>query len=135
MVNTTDLYATLVEAMGGQLLHYQDSYNFWRCCAHEKPCGRHDFLFSERGRTDVPGGQFGWAMQVGRYKYIALTNGQRMLFDANRDPGVEHDLLSKALILSPFLRDHGRLRAPLRATTGSTLLSGSRPYPASTALA
>ena len=67
MVNTTDLYATLVEAMGGQLPHYQDSHSFWPVLRSRKGANGRHFLFSERGRTDLPGGQFGWAMQVGRF--------------------------------------------------------------------
>ena len=118
MVNTTDLYATLVEAMGGQLPHYQDSYSFWPELRSRKAASGRDFLFSERGRTDVPGGQFGWAMQVGHYKYIALTNGQRMLFDLKRDPGELNDLLQSSdagrfsEIVADFERRYAQLQAP-----------------------
>ncbi|MEZ4760751.1 MAG: hypothetical protein R2810_13310 [Flavobacteriales bacterium] len=64
MVNTTDLYATLVEAMEGSCSHHQDSYSFWPVLRSRKSRLLGVTSFSERGRTDVPGGQFGWAMQV-----------------------------------------------------------------------
>ncbi|MCB0781523.1 MAG: sulfatase-like hydrolase/transferase [Flavobacteriales bacterium] len=116
-VSVTDVYATLVEAMGGVLPKYQDSHSFWPVLLSRNGRNGRDQLFSERGPISVPGGQVGWAMQVGRYKYMSLASGESHLFDLRRDPLEQSDLLNgqvtekERALVDDFERRYAQLKA------------------------
>lgn len=99
LVNSTDLFATIVELAG---IEPSDA-DFWpehsisfASLLLQAGIGTRDYAYVEHFSDGAArrGNQFGWAITDGRYKLIHDNRAGDMLFDLDADPWEEDDLLA-----------------------------------------
>ncbi len=88
LVNTTDLFATLVELAGGPSPGYRHSHSFAHRLRSESGDARpYNYVeFESRGVT-------GWAVRNAQYKLIRFDGGGQELYDLSVDVAEQDDLL------------------------------------------
>jgi len=79
LINSTDLYSTILSICGGPSDDYEDSMNFASLFLSENEPIR-DCVFAETDVNDNTGFA-SWAIRDGQYKYLVRPNGQESFFD------------------------------------------------------
>ena len=92
LVNTTDLYSTIL-AQAGAKAETPDSLDFSEALKGGK--GKRDLVFVEHfsNNKNLKGAVFGWAIRDARYKLLHKADGKELLFDLENDPFERINLL------------------------------------------
>ncbi|MFR9620863.1 MAG: sulfatase-like hydrolase/transferase [Rikenellaceae bacterium] len=87
-VDAVDIFPTVMELMGQPMSRYEDGYSFVATLSGGE--GQRTYSFSEIVHQRMG---YTYALNDGRYKVISVDNKITMLFDLERDPLEEHNLL------------------------------------------
>lgn len=103
LVNSTDLFATIAQLAGvSDASGVEDSVSFAPLLSDDQAGHDRTYAYTEHfGQIGAAGNprraqQFGWAIRDARWKYIALDNGNRYLFDLQSDPYESANLFNEA---------------------------------------
>lgn len=118
LVNSTDIFATIADLAGidqSQIGSAQDSISFKPLLFSEESADLNEslrrFAYVEHfGSSEGRAGQrrkdqYGWAIRDEQYKYIKLDNGNEYLFDLDRDPFEQNNILKENPTLVQKLRN------------------------------
>lgn len=92
LINSTDLFSTILSICGGPSDDYEDSKSFSSLLATEDESIR-DCVFVETSINDNTG-IASWAIRGERYKYLLRPNGQESFFDLVEDPYENNNLIN-----------------------------------------
>lgn len=108
LVNSTDLFATIAQLAGvSEASGAEDSISFAHLLSGDPSGHERTYAYTEHfGQIGAAGNprraeQFGWAIRDTRWKYIALENGDRYLFDLQSDPYESANLFNEAGLGTP----------------------------------
>lgn len=117
LVNSTDIFATIADLVGiekSQIGSAEDSISFKPLLFSHKRAGLKEssrrFAYVEHfGSSQGRAGQrrkdqYGWAIRDDQYKYIKLDNGKEYLFDLDKDPYEQDDILKENPTIAQKLR-------------------------------
>ena len=92
-VNSTDLFATVLELAGVDLPVYQDSRSFAPILFKKRMKDPREFLFAEMKERDPMDGRTGYAYREGDFVLVNTVGRGDELFDLSTDPYQMNDLL------------------------------------------
>lgn len=98
LVNTTDIYATILDIVG-PASNAQDSFSFFEALSGDN--SKREYIYTEHFAANPDdmrrGNTAGWAIRDARYKLLAIDGEPHVLFDLIADPLETNDLLSGTL--------------------------------------
>lgn len=93
-VSLVDIFPTICDAMHVPLPKPLDGQSVWPLLTNGGNAGRRDFAFSEYNAHGMSGGMF--MIRWKKYKYVFYTTEAPQLFDLEKDPKENHDLVKDA---------------------------------------
>jgi arylsulfatase A-like enzyme len=94
LVNSTDLFATIMEMAGVSLPTYEDSFSFNNLLSSAGQSSR-TYNYVEV-KDDLPN-KSGYTIRNDRYKYMVLESGRNHFYDLVQDPYEQNDLINATL--------------------------------------
>jgi arylsulfatase A-like enzyme len=94
LVNSTDLFATIMEMAGVSLPTYEDSFSFNEMLSSSGQSSR-TYNYVEV-KDDIPN-KSGYTIRNDRYKYMVLESGRNHFYDLQQDPYEQIDLINATL--------------------------------------
>jgi arylsulfatase A-like enzyme len=108
LINTTDLFATIINFTTGSLTQLNDSYSFLPLLSSATAQGRmYNYAEFESSKVTEP---TGWVVRNQQYKYLELADGTKALYDMSNDINETTNLLetnSNTTAIVNELRQYG----------------------------
>ncbi|WNC70807.1 sulfatase-like hydrolase/transferase [Thalassotalea psychrophila] len=111
LVNSVDLFATIVELAGSNTSNVFDSQSFVKTLTSNEQVRNYNYSEFESDTTT------GWVVRDGDYKLIEFANGDQQLFDVENDLAETNDLLLTAFESHDIVHALEDIASSVRNTT------------------
>ena len=113
LINSSDLFATIVELAGSAVTEIEDSLSFAALLGINGTNTR-EYIYSDFEGDSVSG----WAVRDARYKLITTVDGQRQLYDLDAERSESEDLLAGGGDYADIVERLAEVAASIRQTDG-----------------